>query len=387
MFYYAAFVTHRFTRVVIIIFTLLLAIASCVAATQLEQQFSLNWFIPSDSYLRHHIDATDEFFLSGAPLNVYGTAFDHAGNRESIREVLDVVDASPYVDVGTRGWLRAFDVARPSLVDAANDTLWRVELQSWLQREGRQYSSDVRFDDAGMIVASRHSAQFIQLNSSQEEVDAMQALRDDVERVLLANRLDTGDMFPFSFQFLFWEQYAVIYVEAARNLGLSIGVVFVISLFLLPQLVVALSVFLCVFFSLVDTLAVVYVVGQYASVGTGIDSVLVVFLVLSVGLSIDYSAHIGNSYLQARGGRRSRARDALSDVGTSVLNGAVSTFIAVVVLGFSDSYVFQTFFKVITSVIVFGVWHGMVWLPAVLSVFGPSDKRLRFGHEMKSARN
>ena len=41
-----------------------------------------------------------------------------------------------------------------------------------------------------------------------------------------------------------------------------------------------------------------------------------------------------------------RARATLRDMGPAVWNGGFSTFLAVVLLAFSNSYVFKTFFKV-----------------------------------------
>lgn len=44
-----------------------------------------------------------------------------------------------------------------------------------------------------------------------------------------------------------------------------------------------------------------------------------------------------------------RARATLRDIGPAVWNGGFSTFLAVVLLAFSNSYVFKTFFKVSRS--------------------------------------
>ena len=44
-----------------------------------------------------------------------------------------------------------------------------------------------------------------------------------------------------------------------------------------------------------------------------------------------------------------RARATLRDIGPAVWNGGFSTFLAVVLLAFSNSYVFKTFFKVSKS--------------------------------------
>ena len=44
-----------------------------------------------------------------------------------------------------------------------------------------------------------------------------------------------------------------------------------------------------------------------------------------------------------------RSRRVLVDMGPAVFNGGFSTFLAFILVAFSDSYVFTTFFKVISS--------------------------------------
>ena len=61
----------------------------------------------------------------------------------------------------------------------------------------------------------------------------------------------------------------------------------------------------------------------------------------------------------------------IQDMGASVLNGALSTFLAVAVLLFSTSYVFKTLAIQFALTVGLGVVHGLVLLPVVLSLCGP----------------
>lgn len=49
----------------------------------------------------------------------------------------------------------------------------------------------------------------------------------------------------------------------------------------------------------------------------------------------------------------------------------MSTFMAVVVIGGSSSYVFITFFRQLFLCTLFGVGHGLLLLPVMLALFGP----------------
>ena len=81
--------------------------------------------------------------------------------------------------------------------------------------------------------------------------------------------------------------------------------------------------------------------------------------------------HICHAFLTVSGSKRERAKAALVDMGPAVLNGGVSTLIAFILLLSSDSYFFLTFFKIFFLTVLFGVWHGLVLLPVLLSLFGP----------------
>ena len=69
----------------------------------------------------------------------------------------------------------------------------------------------------------------------------------------------------------------------------------------------------------------------------------------ALGIAIDYSAHIAHKYLMitppdsiksSRGKREYKVRLAVSQMGSSVFHGGFSTFLAIIVMGFGQTYVF-----------------------------------------------
>mmetsp|Transcript_134579 Transcript_134579/g.200233 ORF Transcript_134579/g.200233 Transcript_134579/m.200233 type:complete len:85 (+) Transcript_134579:318-572(+) len=60
-------------------------------------------------------------------------------------------------------------------------------------------------------------------------------------------------------------------------------------------------------------------------------------------------------------------------MGSSVFHGAASTFLAIIVLSPSNSYVFSMFFKMWFAIIIFGCANGFILLPVLLSLMGPLD--------------
>jgi Niemann-Pick C1 protein len=119
---------------------------------------------------------------------------------------------------------------------------------------------------------------------------------------------------------------------------------------------------------------IVDILGFMNVLGIVIDSISVINIVLAVGLSVDYSAHVGHCFM-VKGGTDSnkRASEALADIGAAVLSGAISTFLVVVVLLFSSSYVFVILSRQFALTVGLGIAHGLVCLPVLLAIFGPKS--------------
>ena len=91
-------------------------------------------------------------------------------------------------------------------------------------------------------------------------------------------------------------------------------------------------------------------------------------LIMAVGFSVDFSAHI--AYACAHNLRRGDPPEAavpraLEDLGASVLNGGISTLLAVTVLALSDYYAYFQMFIMFLAMVVSGLLHGLVLLPAL----------------------
>merc|ERR1711915_143002 len=107
-----------------------------------------------------------------------------------------------------------------------------------------------------------------------------------------------------------------------------------------------------------------------------IDIISCVNIVLAIGLCVDYSVHVGHAFLIAKGTRQEKAVEAVSTIGPAVFNGGLTTFLALFLCGFSTSHVFIIFFKVFSLTVVFGLFHGLLFFPVVLSLLGPKDSDL-----------
>jgi len=225
----------------------------------------------------------------------------------------------------------------------------------------------VRVSDCGAsevnqgLAASQLTTYLVLPPGSDGQVKRMRGLRDSVAKAEL------GDTYAYSYSFVFFEQFAIIIREAIVNLGLAGLACFCLVLLTVSNFIAAFYVLLMVVMVDVDILGLMWLSGLT------IDSVTIINLVLAIGLVVDYSAHIAHSFVVAKGTRQERADHALSFTGSAVFHGAMSTFVAVVVMSASTSYVFRVFFIQFFGICIFGMAHGLVFLPVLLSLVGPGE--------------
>lgn len=81
-------------------------------------------------------------------------------------------------------------------------------------------------------------------------------------------------------------------------------------------------------------------------VGIKLNSIAFINMVMTIGLSVDYSVHIGHAYANSDGLDSSKARVvlALSTLGPSVLQGAWTTFLGTCVIALAKSVAFRSLF-------------------------------------------
>ena len=184
-------------------------------------------------------------------------------------------------------------------------------------------------------------------------------------------------MYSFEVLYLDIEQYFVFLDEMLESLSMStVAIIFVVT-FITVNIQVTFLVVCAVL--LVDFFLLALL--HYWSLT--LNFMVMVNMIFAIGLAVDFSSHIAHTYLitkpsfaQAKTpsqARQYKAKLAVSQMGSSVFHGGVSTMLAIAVLGFSKSYVFVLFFRLWVGIIVFGMANGFLLLPVVLSIIGPVD--------------
>merc|ERR1711933_267502 len=117
-------------------------------------------------------------------------------------------------------------------------------------------------------------------------------------------------------------------------------------------------------------MSIIEIVGYMHWWGLTINGTTTINILICLGLSVDYSAHIAHIFKESVGVANDRAVAAMTRIGPSVFHAIFSTFLAVIVLAFSKSYVFVSFYKILFLVTFIAGFKGLWLLPVVLSLLG-----------------
>ncbi|XP_061372781.1 uncharacterized protein LOC133315219 [Gastrolobium bilobum] len=231
------------------------------------------------------------------------------------------------------------------------------------------YTSSVELKgyDSGIIQASSFRTYHTPLNKQIDYVNSMRAAREFSSRVSDSLKIE---IFPYSVFYMFFEQYLNIWKTALVNLAIAIGAVFIVCL------VITSSLWSSAIILLVMAMIVVDLMGVMAILNIQLNAVSVVNLVMSVGIAVEFCVHMTHAFTVTSGDKEQRTKEALGTMGASVFSGITLTkLVGVIVLCFSRTEVFVIYyFQMYLSLVLLGFLHGLVFLPVVLSIFGPPSR-------------
>ena len=177
------------------------------------------------------------------------------------------------------------------------------------------------------------------------------------------------DEFPGATVFAYQDFYLfplvtdVIVYELPRNLGLSLASIFVTTFILL------FNCYLSVLVAISVLMTLTCVVGYMHFMGDTLNIITCFFITVAMGLSVDYSAHIAHAFLVSKDQvSEKKVTAALLKIGPAVFNGGFSTLLAFSPLMLAKDFIAKLFFRVFALVVLFGLFNGLFFVPAVLGL-------------------
>ncbi|XP_054628697.1 NPC1-like intracellular cholesterol transporter 1 [Dunckerocampus dactyliophorus] len=236
------------------------------------------------------------------------------------------------------------------------------------------YDTAVVKDENGEIIASRFMAYHTPLTNSQEFTAALLKARELAQDITDSMRKVPGtspdfEVFPYTVTNVFYEQYLTIVPEGLFNISLCLLPTFVVCCLLLGlDLRSGLLNLITIIMITVDT------VGVMTLWDIHYNAVALINLVTAVGISVEFVSHMTRSFaLSTKPTRVERAKEATANMGSAVFAGVAMTNLpGILVLAFAKAQLIQIFFFRLNLVItLLGMAHGLIFLPVVLSYFGP----------------
>jgi Niemann-Pick C1 protein len=268
-------------------------------------------------------------------------------------------------------WLRDFRsfVAK---IDGVAYLDFNAQIDAFLSHPvySKLYSDHIVRDISGKVTSSRCIIYMdnVDIEDVKDQVHALQEQRAITEAEPINKGLSDYLFFTYDRTYNIWEFYEVLAEQIVSNTIYSVAAVTGVALLWMPHWTAAVFVLPLISVLYIELLGVL----QWA--GVSINPVSYVSLVMSIGLLVDYIMHALLRYYELPGNRREKTVMMLKTMGSSILIGAITTFLGTLPLAFSTSDIFHTIFIAFLGLVALGASHGLILLPVILSIIGPEDQ-------------
>ncbi|XP_066530217.1 patched domain-containing protein 3-like [Hoplias malabaricus] len=363
--HYGPFLTKSWTKVFVLLMYAAYLAASIYGCIQMKEGIDLKNLAPDNSYVGKYYDEEDKYFSEFGPnamVIITDDTFQY-WSQSARQELNSCIENFQKLEMVAKNmtifWLDYY--LENVHLNLSNKATFMRSLKPFLVASG--FSEDVNVNyTVEKIYASRLFVQTVHIRTAVDEKKMLNAFRLTAEECSVP-------LLVYHPAFIYFDQYTVIINNTIQNVLVATLVMLCISLLLIPNPLCS----LWVTFAIVSV--IVGVAGFMAMWGVNLDSISMINLVICIGFSVDFSAHVSYACVSSDAPTpNGKVIDALCNLGYPIIQGAVSTVAGVIVLAAAQSYIFRTFFKIMFLVILFGALHGLVFIPVFLSFFGICSK-------------
>ncbi|KAM7378927.1 hypothetical protein PAMP_004515 [Pampus punctatissimus] len=356
--FYGPFLTHKLIKACVFVIYVGYLAVSIYGCFMLKEGLDRSNLALDDSYISNYYNTQRQHFseYSCTVMVAVKQLFPYwsVDEQEHLFSCISKFENLSYVN-STYGWFLSFQqYANATNLSIHSKETFQTYLPHFLKLNP-MFRQDINWTADNQIQASRF---FIQTLNKTTMKDMMSGLRETAEECPV-------ELLVYHPAFIYFDQYSVIMSNTIQTILMVVIVMLVVSLILIP------SPLCSVWVAFAICSVIVGVTGFMSLWGVHLDSISMINLVMCIGFSVDFSAHISYSFVSSpKSDVNEKAMDALARLGYPIVQGALSTVLGVVVLSVSGSYIFRSFFKIVFLVITFGLLHGLVFIPVFLTIFG-----------------
>ncbi|XP_023235897.1 patched domain-containing protein 3-like [Centruroides sculpturatus] len=212
---------------------------------------------------------------------------------------------------------------------------------------------------------AKFSLQGYNMSNKQDFIDGLRDVffkRDTLRDLFrIADEFDTPVLVHCIFAGLI-EQGIIIGEMIQQLFWITAILIAAVFLLFVPNLLVAITVAISVVSAMVETL------GYMLFWGVNLDIISMMSLILCVGFSLNYPAHISYAYVMSQCETpNEKLKDCLYRIGFPIFQGSLTTGIGILIL-YSDVYFLCTFAKIVILVAMETAFHALLFIPVILSI-------------------
>ncbi|XP_004693003.1 PREDICTED: patched domain-containing protein 3 [Condylura cristata] len=360
--YFGPFLTNTKAKFLVVFLYVLYIIFSIYGCFKVQEGLDLRHLASDDSYITPYFNVHEEYFSDYGPIVmvIVTETVDYwdKDTRQKLGKCLTNFEDNDYVVKNlTQFWLQAYiQFMETNRLDVNNRDDFINNLPKFLVHVPI-FTYDVNVSSSHEITSSRAFIQTMGISSSRSKKNMLNQFRGIAKRCEIP-------LMVYNPAFIYFDQYTAILENTIRSVIVASIAMFIVSLLLIPHPMCS----LWVTFAIASV--IVGVTGFMGFWHVNLDSVSMMNLVICIGFSFDFSAHISYAFVSSsKPSANQKAIEALYLLGYPVLQSAFSTIIGVWVLSVAKTYIFRTCFKIMFLVMVFGAIHGLIFIPVFLTIF------------------
>uniref|UniRef100_A0A0K0E5K2 SSD domain-containing protein n=1 Tax=Strongyloides stercoralis TaxID=6248 RepID=A0A0K0E5K2_STRER len=388
---YGPILIHPKSKKYVLGMYLVYILTALFGCTQIKEGLNPKNLILGDFYLAKFYELIEEtFWEEGLQVQVVlnnPPNFFNATEKKLFDEMLNEFEDTPYTmrHNATMLFLPSFEAKMNEDYELLNIPYpnstkeWYSRCREWVISSGgrKLWEKDMHWksnnessEDYFNLIAIRFQIGLKNYKTPTDHTFSCKMMRD------IASKYPTFNITTFHEYYPFADQYLELKPALIRNCLLAVACMLIVSIIMIPNYGAA---YILVYAIISIDIGVL---GYMALWNINLESVSMITVIMSIGFSVDLSAHIVYAYVCSEGNSNKKAITALETLGWPVFLGAFTTILGIMTLAFVDAHIVKIFFKVTFLVITFSMIHGLIFLPTTLIVFLPSH-----GHDNTSGKN